>query len=114
MDFKATARHKRISPKKLRLVADAAKNKSVVDVLRTLPLMRKKGARIIFKTLKSAIANANNEEGFDFIEDDFYVKNIFVDQAPTLSRYRAGAMGRIKPYKRRYSHLTVLISDDER
>lgn len=113
MEFKAKAKHKRISPKKLRLVTDAVKGKPVTEALQALPLMKKKGSEIVFKTLKSAIANANNVEGFDFVEEDFYIKNIRVDQAPSLPRYREGAMGRAKPYKHRFSHLTVIVSDDK-
>ena len=110
MEAVARARHLRQSPKKVRFVLDSVRNLSVNNALEKLAFMNKKAAFTISKTVSSAVANmANNNENFDI--DKFYIKTAYVDEGPTMKRFRPAAMGRAVPIFKRSSHLTIIISD---
>jgi len=96
----------RISPKKLRLICDILKGQPVQNALKSLPLSKTRNASFAEKTLKQAVANALSESG-SLDEESLYISNIYVDKAKDLPRFRAGAQGRVKPIKHRYSHLTI-------
>ncbi len=108
MEVKATTRYVRISPVKLRLPICEVKGKNVGQALTLLKFMPVKGAEIIFKTLQSAIANAEHNDKLDV--DKLVVKNIFVDSGPSLKRFRPRARGRASRILKRTSHLTVIVS----
>jgi len=112
MEVTAVLRHARISPQKCRLVADAVRGKPVESALNTLKYMPKKGARLVYKTLWSAIANAQENQGLDI--DDLKVARIQVDTAPVLKRFAARAKGRGTRIVKRNSHITVAVSDGKR
>ncbi len=109
MKAKAVAKYVRISPQKARLVVDLIRGKKAEEADITLSFTHKKAARIIRKVLKSAIANAGQNPNID--ENVLYVREIFVDQGPTLKRWRARAQGRATPIKKRTSHITVVLDE---
>ena len=113
MEAIAKARHLRQSPKKIRFVLDTVRNLRVNDALEKLNFMNKKAAISISKTISSAVANmAHNNETFD--ADDIFIKTAFVDEGPTMKRFRPAAMGRAVPIFKRSSHLTIVISDNKK
>ncbi len=112
MEVTAVLRHARISPQKCRLVADTVRGRPVNSALNTLKYMPKKGARLVYKTLWSAIANAQENAGLDI--DDLTVARIQVDAAPVLKRFAARAKGRGTRIVKRNSHITVAVSDGKR
>lgn len=107
MEVKAITKYVRISPTKLRLPINEVKGKSAGQALTILKFMPLKAAGIIHKTLHSAIANAENNEKVDV--DGLVVKNIFVDQGPSMKRFRPRARGRASRILKRSSHLTVIV-----
>jgi large subunit ribosomal protein L22 len=110
MNVSAKLRYARISPQKCRLVADAVRGQSVAKALQILTLMPKKGASIVKKVLESAVANAEHNHAADI--DELKVSRIFVDEAPTLRRFRARAKGRAGKIIKRNSHITVQVADE--
>ncbi len=102
---KAQARFLRISPYKLRLVADLVRGKNAEEAMRFIPFVNKKGSRFVEKLLKSAIANAMNQEEGVLHEDELFISKIEVNGGPTMARFKAGAQGRVKPFKHRTSHI---------
>lgn len=111
MQVKATTPYLSISPQKLRLVIDQVRGKDAKQAVVILQFMPKKGAELVSKTLKSAIANAENN--YDINPDDLVVKAIYAGDGPRLKRMKAGARGRYKPRVHRTSHLTVVLEERE-
>jgi len=109
METKAVAKYIRISPQKVRLVADLVRGKKVEDALNILMFTPKGSAPVIAKLLKSAVANAGQKEGVDV--DTLVVKRIFVDEGPTMKRFRARAMGRGTRILKRMSHITIALEE---
>ncbi len=114
-EVKATLRHLRISPQKVRLVIDVVRGQNVIDAMNSLRYMPQKAAEPVFKLIQSAVANA--EENFGLDAEDLYVSKIFADDGPRnrLRPYggRFGARGRFKPIIRRSSHVTVVLAEFE-
>lgn len=108
-EVKAVLKNADFSPQKARLVADKVRGMSVDKAVELLSFMPKKAARVVKKLLLSAIANAEHNEGADI--DDLKVHRIFVDQAPTLKRFKARAKGRGTRELKRRSHITVVLSE---
>ncbi|MCK5833880.1 50S ribosomal protein L22 [bacterium] len=104
---KAQAKFLRISPYKLRLVADLVRGKNAEEAMRTIPFVNKKGSKLIEKVLKSAIANAMDQGEASLHEDELYISKIVIDGGPTMARFKAGAQGRVKPFKHRTSHIYI-------
>ena len=103
----------RQSAKKVRHVLDVVKNSKVNDALTKLSFTNKKSAKFIHKTISSALANLlQQEDSFDI--DNLYIKKAFVDQGPTMKRFRPRAMGRATRILKRSSHLTIVISNDKK
>ena len=103
----------RQSAKKVRHVLDEVKKAKVNDALTKLNFINKKAAKIIHKTISSALANLmQSEDTFDV--DNLYIKRAFVDQGPTMKRFRPAAMGRAMRILKRSSQLTIVISDDKK
>ena len=102
----------RQSAKKVRHVLDEVKNSKVNDALTKLSFMNKKSAKLIHQTISSAVSNLmQQEDSFDV--DNLYIKNVYVDQGPSMKRFRPAAMGRAVRIIKRSSQLTVVISDDK-
>jgi large subunit ribosomal protein L22 len=109
METVAVAKYIRISPQKVRLVADLIRGKKVEDALNILRFTQKGSAPVIAKLLKSAVANAGQKEGVDV--DTLFVKRIAVDEGPTMKRFRARAMGRGTRIFKRMSHISVTVEE---
>ncbi len=104
----ATLRHARLSAQKARLVADLVRGLPVERAIDQLEFSNKKGAAIIKKLLQSAIANAENNEGLD--ADELALNTIFVDEAPSFTRFRARAKGRANTIVKRNCHITLVVA----
>jgi large subunit ribosomal protein L22 len=109
MEAKAVAKYIRMSPQKVRLVVDLVRGKNVQEARNILLYTRKYAAGIVAGVLKSAVANATQNASID--ENILYVKEIFVDQGPTLKRWRARAQGRAAGIKKKSSHITVILDE---
>jgi large subunit ribosomal protein L22 len=112
MEVTAVLRYARISPQKCRLVADTVRGQPVNRALNTLKFMPKKGAKLVYKVLWSAIANAQENKGLDV--DELKVERIHIDAAPSLKRFAARAKGRGARIVKRNSHITVAVSDGKK
>lgn len=111
MEAKATSNHLRVSPRKIRLVADEVRGyefPEAVDILKNLP---QKGAVMILKAIMSAAANAKVLSS-DIEESQLYVKKIYVDAGPVMKRFMPRARGRADRILKRTSKLTVVLSDE--
>ena len=110
MQVKAIAKRLAISPQKARLVADQVRGEPVAKALDILTFSTQKGAVLVRKTLESAIANAENNEGADV--DELRVAEIYVDAGAVMKRIRPRAKGRADRILKRTSHITVTVSDE--
>ena len=109
MEVQARLRFVRIAPRKARLVADLIRGKGSEEALNTLTFTKKAAAKIIIKLLKSAIANATQKKTIDI--DRLYVKQITVDQGPTMKRYQPRALGRATMIRKRTSHINIVLDE---
>ena len=109
MEAKAIEKFIRISPRKLRYVADVVRNKSVEEAVDILTFTPKKAASILKKAVESAAANATENHEMD--EDGLFISRIMVNEGPILKRFRPRARGRATRIRKRTSHLTVVVSD---
>jgi large subunit ribosomal protein L22 len=109
MEVRAVAKYIRISPNKVRMLVDTIKGKPVEDGLNILKFMPQKAAGIVEKTIRSAVANADQHEDIDI--DSLVIKNVIADQGPSLKRFRARARGRATRILKRTSHITVILED---
>lgn len=109
MKYKAVAKNVKISPRKVRLVADAIKSLTPDVALVKLTVIAKRGAGPIEKVIKSAIANAvNNAKA---AKENLVIKELYVTEGVTYKRFHFAARGRVHPYKKRTSHITVILED---
>mgnify|MGYP005605736897 FL=1 len=106
---KAIAKTVRIAPRKVRLVVDLIRGKQVGEAVAILQLTPKAASPVVEKVLKSAIANA--EHNYDLDINNLVVSEVFVDEGPTLKRFRPRAMGRASAINKRTSHITVVVSE---
>ena len=106
----ATAKYIRISSRKVKIVIDLIRGKSVDDAEAILLYTPKAAAEPVLKLLRSAIANAENKE---LSRDNLYVAEIFANQGPTLKRYRPRARGSAFHIRKRTSHITVILDEKE-
>lgn len=109
MEAKAIAKHVRIAPRKIRIVADLIRGKHIGEALAILKFTPKVGADVVEKVLRSAVANA--EHNFDMNVDALYVSGIFVDQGPTMKRIHPRSRGQAFKILKRSSHVTVVVSE---
>jgi large subunit ribosomal protein L22 len=110
VEVTARGKNVRTAPRKVRLILNPLKGKTVdeaVAILRNLPMPV---ARKVEKIVRSAAANAENNYN---LSGDLVIKNAYADEGVRLDRYRAGPRGRAKPWTRRYSHITVVVEDKE-
>ncbi|HEU4493711.1 MAG TPA: 50S ribosomal protein L22 [Rubrobacteraceae bacterium] len=103
--MRAKAKYVRIAPRKARLVADEVRGKSYPEATSILRFTNKRGAKIIADVIQSAAANA--EHNMDIDPEELFVRDIRVDDGPTIRRYQARAMGRATMIRKRTSHITV-------
>jgi large subunit ribosomal protein L22 len=106
---KAIAKTVRIAPRKVRLVVDLIRGKQVGEAVAILQLTPKAASPVVEKVLKSAVANA--EHNYDLDVNNLVVSEVFVDEGPTLKRFRPRAMGRASAINKRTSHITIVVSE---
>ena len=111
MEIIALSKSVRIAPRKVRFVADAIRKLSVQTALDSLSNVNKRSAGPLEKTLKSAIANAKNNSKVSF--ESLAIKSIDILEAPSYKRYHASTKGRVHPYKRRGSHIRIILTDNK-
>ena len=102
-----------MSPRKMRVVANLVRGKSVEEAVGMLDLMPKKAAQLISKAVKSAAANAEDQSGGDVSVDELRIATITVDGGPIQKRWMPRSMGRANRIQHRTSHLTVVVSDGQ-
>jgi large subunit ribosomal protein L22 len=107
MSFKATARYIRISPYKVRPIVDAIRGKGVKYALDWLATYPAKRAVPVRKVIKSAADNAKSLQSIEAV--DLYIKEVRIDQGPIIRYFKPGAMGRSNPYRKRLSHMSVIV-----
>jgi ribosomal protein L22 len=107
----ARASYVRIAPRKARLVANQVRGLPIEDALTLLRFSPRGAARDIAKLIDSAAANAENNH--DLVADDLLVKQITVDEGPTLRRYRPRALGRATRINKRTSHIKVALTPED-
>ena len=108
MKVQAIAKNIKISPRKVRLVADSIKKQELNKAISYLTIMDQRAAIPVRKTLESAVANAVNN--FNVKKGDLEISEITVGEGIAYKRYHYAARGRIRPYKRRTSHITVTLT----
>ncbi|PLR80487.1 50S ribosomal protein L22 [Bacillus canaveralius] len=109
MQAKAVARTVRIAPRKARLVVDLIRGKQVGEAVAILNHTPKAASLIVEKVLKSAAANA--EHNYELDINNLIVEQAYVDEGPTLKRFRPRAMGRASAINKRTSHITIVLSE---
>ncbi len=110
MQTKAKLSRANISAQKVRLVANQVRGMQVEKAEQLLQFSDKKAAAIVRKVLLSAVSNAEHNDGADI--DELKISEIFVNEGPTMKRFRARAKGRGNRILKRTSHITVAVSDD--
>ncbi len=110
MEARAVRKYIRSSPRKMRRVVNVIRGQSVAEALNSLHFLPQASTRPIELTIRSAVHNLmdqNQDERFD--ESDLFINEIRVDEGPTFKRFRPAPRGRAHPYKKRLSHLTVVV-----
>ncbi len=116
MEARAISRYNRQSARKMRLVIDLIRGKSVGEAYAILQFSKKRAAQAIDKTLRSAVANAESspDTAGELVDvDDLFVKEAFINEGPRLKRWRAAAMGRAAPIRRPTSHVVIVVDRKE-
>ncbi len=108
MEAKAIAKYVRMSPIKLKPVADLVRGKDLTEALNILKFTPGKGAEIVEKVVKSAAANADVKE---MNTDNLYIAEVYANQGPTMKRWRAGSQGRASIILKRSSHVGVTLKE---
>jgi len=116
MEAKAKARFVRVTPQKARRVVDLIRGKQAAEAVAVLKFAPQAAAEPVLKTVQSAVANAvegakRNSQRLD--EQDLYISEVFVDEGPTLKRFRPRAQGRAGRILKRTGHITVVVSERE-
>jgi large subunit ribosomal protein L22 len=105
---RAVLRYARLSPYKVREVIDAIRGKPVGEATDLLRFLERDAAIVVEKVLRSAVANASNNDHLD--PDELFVSACYVDEGPTAKRWRPRARGRATRIRKRSSHVTVIVS----
>jgi large subunit ribosomal protein L22 len=108
---RAIARNVKGSPRKVRLVTDAVRGRKAIEALTILQFMPQHAARDVYKVLKSAVANAENN--YQLEPTDLWIHTIMADEGRTLKRAWRVSKGRAFPKLRRHTHITVIVEDRE-
>ena len=109
LTVKAVNKNVRTSPRKLSLVLNYIKGKKADVALRDLEFSRKRIAKDVSKTVKSAISNAENNNQYDI--DSLFVKEAFVGKSLVMKRFRPRAKGRASPIKKPFSRITIVLEE---
>jgi large subunit ribosomal protein L22 len=111
MAVRAQAKYVRVAPRKAREVVDLIRGKSVAEARAQLLVTKRGAARVVSGVLDSAVANAENNDGLAVA--DLFVKEAYVDEGPTIKRWRFRAMGRVNRIRKRMSHITITVEQKE-
>jgi len=111
MEVTAKLRYLRIAPRKVRLVADLVRGKSVEEATHILNFTRKRAAKPILKLLNSAIANASHN--FQLKKENLYISKIVVNEGPKLKRWRPRARGVTYEIQKKTSHITLVLAESK-
>ena len=111
MEARCVARYIRVTPRKMRLVADLVRGKNVNDAINILKFTPRSASGPTLKAIQSAVANYAQLHSATSVEiDSLHVRTIFADEGPTMHRFMPRAQGRATPIKKRMTHLTVIVS----
>lgn len=94
------------------MIADAIRTMPIEEAFQLLEVTPKRAARVIAKTLQSAVANATNNAKLD--KNNLVIASIMVNEAPALKRFHPSSRGRAHPYKKRGSHLSIVLKEKAR
>lgn len=108
MEITAFTKSAQVAPRKVRIVAEQVRKQSIDDALSTLSFLKKRGASVLEKTLRSAVSNALSR---NVSKDALFIKNIEVSEGSAYKRFHPSTRGRIHPYKKRTSHIRIILSD---
>jgi len=111
MEVQALTKYVRLSPKKAHEITREIQGLRAWEAQQLLQFIPRKSARLVAKTLHSAIANVENNH--NRAGDDLIISKAVIEQGPTLKRFRAGARGSAKPIKKRTSHIRIVLSDED-
>jgi len=115
MEAKAVAKYIRMSPRKIRRVAELIRGKNVGQAINILHFTRKEATIPLEKVLRSAVSNMLNIEGSSKVDpDELFIKELRVDEGITLRRFRAASMGRAVRIRKRTSHITIRVAELEK
>jgi large subunit ribosomal protein L22 len=106
-EARACAKYVRVAPRKARLVVDQIRNQSVDKALELLQFNARAAAVPVAKVVRSAVANAENNHG---LRGELYIKSAYVDEGPTIKRFRPRAKGSASRINKRTSHITVVVA----
>lgn len=110
MEIVAVSKSARISPRKARLIADMIRGQMAQEALETLRLVPKRAALPVLKTVKSALSNA--QHNVNLKSDTLIIKQIEIGEGLSLKRYHPSTRGRVHPYKKRGSHIKVVLEEE--
>ena len=110
-EVRATAKYVRIAPRKARLVVDQIRNQSVAKALELLQFNERAAAIPVAKVVNSAVANAENNHGLRGA--DLVIARAYVDEGPTIKRFRPRAKGSASRIRKRTSHITIVVANRE-
>ncbi|MEI7879580.1 MAG: 50S ribosomal protein L22 [bacterium] len=109
MEVKAITKYVRLSPRKARDMARAIQGMPVADAIKTVEFSERKAARQLEKTIRSAVANAENNA--KLLADDLKVKEATIGEGPAMKRFWARSRGMVSRIRKRTSHITIVLSD---
>lgn len=109
MEVIATHKYATVSPSKVRRLLEHLPGRSVEEALHLLRFLPSPHARLVAKVVKSAAANAENNYALD--TERLYIKRAVANDARRLRRFRPAARGRVRPYRRRTSHITIVVDE---
>lgn len=109
MEIVSLTKYTRVSPKKARQVAKELRGKPANEALEMLSFIPRKSARLLRKTLHSAVANAENNHNLN--SDDLIIKEATVEEGPAFRRFKPAARGSAKPIRKRTSHLRIILTE---
>lgn len=109
MEITAFTKSAQVSPRKMRLVADVIRKQSIDEALSTLAVLGKRGSDVLEKTLRSAVANAVNR---NVSRENLFIKRLDISDGAAYKRMHPSTRGRVHPYKKRTTHVRVILSDE--
>ena len=109
-EVRAEAKWVRVSPRKARLVVEHIRGRSVPEARTVLAFTQRAAAREIEKVLRSAVSNAESNPKLNWNGDDLVVSAAYIDEGPTIKRWRARARGRVARIRKRTCHITIKVA----